>query len=1376
MALLERLSIIGIRSFGLETPQRIEFFTPVTLILGQNGTGKTTIIECLKYSATGDLPPGSKSGCSFIHDPRVAQSNEVKAKVTLQIRDVNGCPTVVSRALVATQRDKTKQGTLKTLDGSIKRQLPDGRITSMSMRGNELDQEMVRSLGVSKAVLENVIFCHQEDSNWPLQEAKAVKQRFDDLFASSRYVKALDAIRKCKQDKDGNLKIYKTELKHLTRNRDDASKLRSEKEETRHMVAKQERILDTINTKLEPIVDLLNRYKEKYTDLTELQAELKSCESERRHLENMIENLKQNISEEFQGTDAELDLKINDAETELQEKQLHLIQSETTLQRARERLSGLETRKTELMIEQAKLDIEMKRQTDAVQSRDKLVRSIIELYNIPVKLSGKFNECNPSEVRQVCDQLNGLCNKSDNELRQIKQSSLNDEQLAQSDLDTARDELSKLKQKIEATKKQIAQTCQDMGSIKSRLKNESQLMINLDKLRKQLSEAESRVNQLNVNTDVEALRTQLTYSLTERRSIEDSITKLDEKISIAQQNSNYFRELESLQKERTNKFENIRKIRSRHSEALEQLFVDTAIPEILTEKSIEEQQFGTLDNIRGFMNHQARLRSCFITRLQELEQATKETRKRLAKVEQERSALETSTKFTRTSLQDKQNQLRLLEERLLNVAGSNNLEQVLEKLQERKTILENQCANEQGSLFLWQKFRDRLNHPDSDCPVCHRCLNDQLEREELLSELDHKISSMPKKCERKNQELQEISKRYDSLIELRPVNVEIETLRTNVIPELEARLNTELEKFRQLCNQRDQILGLLETYQADETLAKSIQGDLAVLERLENEAYELTVKVRRIKIERSSQEEEVSESLESLQDQRKSLRQNQLDLSEIIEQKQRDLDRHEQISRQAITEMHHLKDQIHKLEEENQANIRLKDDLLRLNELNARLHAELEQTESCELPVVQSRWSQANVERARIGKEREQKIEMATMKVNEFRECLRKLDEMCSLTNELSASQLSIQLNLIQNQLKTMETDLINLTATIETQQMNVEETKKQISEYKIRQRELTDCVQLRGLRVKLRSLIERTKKLIDKQKIISDSGQDLLGETKRLTVEEETLRTQKHDASNRLSELKAKLLYIENDLNGKYINADAEYLDMVYQLKTTELASTDLERYYRALDRAIMSYHAVKMADVNKIIKELWRSTYRGNDIDYIEICSEEEPIGGATTALISNANRTRRTYNYRVVMVKSVANNADTLDHKKTLSSRTFSAEARLDMRGRCSAGQKVLASLIIRLALAEVFCLHCGVLALDEPTTNLDRENIESLAFALVEIIRSRRQQKNFQLIVITHDEDFVELLGRSDYVENFFRLSRNIHGLSEISKVPIEEHFH
>jgi len=46
------------------------------------------------------------------------------------------------------------------------------------------------------------------------------------------------------------------------------------------------------------------------------------------------------------------------------------------------------------------------------------------------------------------------------------------------------------------------------------------------------------------------------------------------------------------------------------------------------------------------------------------------------------------------------------------------------------------------------------------------------------------------------------------------------------------------------------------------------------------------------------------------------------------------------------------------------------------------------------------------------------------------------------------------------------------------------------------------------------------------------------------------------------------------------------------------------------------------------------------------------------------------------------------------------------------------QMLASVVIRLALAETFCLNCGVLTLDEPTTNLDSDNIEALAQALAE----------------------------------------------------------
>lgn len=80
-------------------------------------------------------------------------------------------------------------------------------------------------------------------------------------------------------------------------------------------------------------------------------------------------------------------------------------------------------------------------------------------------------------------------------------------------------------------------------------------------------------------------------------------------------------------------------------------------------------------------------------------------------------------------------------------------------------------------------------------------------------------------------------------------------------------------------------------------------------------------------------------------------------------------------------------------------------------------------------------------------------------------------------------------------------------------------------------------------------------------------------------------------------------------------------------------------------------------------------------------------------------------------------------------------------LEMRGKCSAGQKVLAGIIVRLALAETFCSQCGILALDEPTTNLDKENVDSLADALRELIDQREEQNNLQLIVWSLDASVV-----------------------------------
>lgn len=62
-----------------------------------------------------------------------------------------------------------------------------------------------------------------------------------------------------------------------------------------------------------------------------------------------------------------------------------------------------------------------------------------------------------------------------------------------------------------------------------------------------------------------------------------------------------------------------------------------------------------------------------------------------------------------------------------------------------------------------------------------------------------------------------------------------------------------------------------------------------------------------------------------------------------------------------------------------------------------------------------------------------------------------------------------------------------------------------------MRQRELTDCVQVRQLRCQLSFLTERTESLAKNQMICDNiplSDQDLINETKRLSLEEEKLHS----------------------------------------------------------------------------------------------------------------------------------------------------------------------------------------------------------------------------------------------------------------------------
>lgn len=49
-------------------------------------------------------------------------------------------------------------------------------------------------MGVSKAIMKHVLFCHQEEANWPFGTDNEVRGKFNEIFETDKYNKVLKKI------------------------------------------------------------------------------------------------------------------------------------------------------------------------------------------------------------------------------------------------------------------------------------------------------------------------------------------------------------------------------------------------------------------------------------------------------------------------------------------------------------------------------------------------------------------------------------------------------------------------------------------------------------------------------------------------------------------------------------------------------------------------------------------------------------------------------------------------------------------------------------------------------------------------------------------------------------------------------------------------------------------------------------------------------------------------------------------------------------------------------------------------------------------------------------------------------------------------------
>ncbi|KAM8742264.1 DNA repair protein RAD50 isoform 1-T2 [Acanthopagrus schlegelii] len=1304
MSKIRKMSIQGVRSFGIEDKdnQVITFFDPLTVLVGPNGAGKTTIIECLKYATSGDMPPGSK-GSSFVHDPKDAHETEVRAQIRLLFMDANGEKMSVQRAMSCTMKGKTY--TFKSLEQVIVR-IKDGKKISLSSKCGEIDREMISALGVSKPVLNNVIFCHQEDSNWPLSEGKALKEKFDSIFAATKYIKALDTMRQLRAKKAQTVKECQMELRYLKQNKEKAQQIRETvaTKEAQLMASKDS--IQQIENQIGPLETRQHDIDMKLGKVMKFDNDIKALDSRKKQMEEDNRELEETMEQVFQGSDEQLQEIYQNHQRTVREKERRLTDCQKELEKASRECQRLNRIRADLLMEQGRLQLEADHHTDNIKNRDNEVRSLSSYLEMEgydrLPFSTLQLESFHRQVKQRLEQENQTAS-------QVMADFQEKEQQKQQSIDEMRDKKTGLERTVELKRDLQGKKQHELRNIRTELQRLEGSSSRLQELESELSKAERELQSTVQNSNVEELKAEVVELQREKAELDRTQRQLDKEMETLNTHTTARTQMDMLKRDKTEKEEQVRKIKSRHNEDLVSLL--------------------------GYFPNKRQLEDWIYTKSKEVNA----TRDRLAKLNKDLASNEQNKNHIAAEVRKKEQQLANDEEKFFNVCGSQELEQDLGKLQEDLEKVSKQRAMLAGATAVYTQFIGQLTEErEPCCPVCQRTFPSESDLQEVISDMQSKLRLVPDKLKNTEQDLKRKEKKRDDMVALRPVRQSIVQLQEKELPELRNRLQTvnrEIERLKSDVEEQDTLLA---TQMSEEETAKACLQDISLMDKylmdlkeLERKIAQHASKLQGVDLTRTTQQ--VSQEKQETQ--------HKLDTTSSKMELKRKLiqDQQDQIQM--------LKSSVNETRAEK---LKLSSDMQKQQQLEEQCIEFTTEIQALTRDIRQAKEQLSPLSTA-LEKLQLEKQELMERKKQKQEECQEKVSAIKERVKAITSFEREITKYVDEGKDEYKEQKESELQET-NTQLHEAEKSKEKINKEmgNIRQDIDTQKVQERWLQdnLTLRKRVEELKEVVAKREVLmKDMGNmqvlQLRQERREAERKMEDLKKNRSIALGRQKGFEEDIMHYRKELReDQYEKADERYKNKMITMRTTELVIKDLDLYYKALDQTIMKFHSMKMDEINKIIRDLWRSTYRGQDIEYVEIRSDVDEN--------ASAGLRRRVYNYRVVMVKG---------------------DTPSDMRGRCSAGQKVLASLIIRLALAETFCLNCGILALDEPTTNLDRDNIESLAHALVEIIKSRSRQRNFQLLVITHDEDFVELLGRSSYIEHFYRIRKNQDQNSEITKCSI-----
>lgn len=1300
MSKIDKMQILGVRSFGHKKPEAIQFFSPLTLIVGWNGSGKTTIIECLRYATTGELPPNSGTGGAWIHDPKLAGENEVLAQVKLSFDTTSGTHMVLSRSLQLTVKKLTRQQ--KSLDSSLQ-MTKNGERTTISSRVAELDQIVPQYLGASKAILESVIFCHQDESLWPMSTPTLLKKKFDEIFEAQKYTKAVDNIKVIRKNQMTELEKFKLIEQHSKDDKDKGEKaekkskiLDEEMEDLRSQEMALRTKMQEANKRSQDAWGHAARFEKIVTELSgkriEAQAVKKSITSLEQHMRKMTDS-----DDALREMEEKYDERVAQHEQEKENYKNQYIQLSQDMTKHRKELG---TKQSEAGRYQAQKD-QYERQ---VIGRADLIKETARRHNV----RGFDEDIDADHVRDFMERIAKMARDQNTAFERARKETQDSLRTAQQSLNALTERRSALNQ----TKSGASSFIQTNDSKISRSQKELD-KIDIDEggrtvLESNVADLETRLSNTKSEFGAAQWDKQIRDTDMEVRELDDKKEILDSELMEASRQAKDSARLDFLRKEMNDRQQNLDTMDGAHGSRI------TAIIGASWEPSNLERTY------QGVVTEK-------ISAIKEAENQRDGTNRELEQVRFKHSTASNQLRQMRKDSKEASNAVC----EAINDDDVSQYEEVVSDLEGSLAILK----SDQTSLSNMREYYQNCVETATTsgvCRLCERIVKPGKEKDKLLAKLNGLLQKAQADVVAK--ELKEAEQQWAIVRDIRP-QYDTFTRLEEEIPKLDKEVS-QLETRRETLNKKleEQDLSVQECEEAKRDV-DSISKTIQAICRNFTEIGSFKSQIK--DLDAMQKAAGLSRGLEKIQEEQKKVNEQARSMNSKLQQLRADRERARGAINTLELEVRDVKSRLstamHQLKEKNSLQRQI-EELKTQNSDQRDAMRRADQDIQALLPQIAQ--AEAKLEDIRTrGEERDKLLQKEASKLTDSLNQLRTADnEINSYIDRGGPQQLaraSREITKLQEEIARVEDEQREIT-------IEMKRIEQQLANHSEMRRAITDNLTYRENVKHLQELNNAIGELgtsnaeADKERWEREGGK-WQNERNKLSAEQATVIGILKSKDDQLQQL---LQEWETD----YKDAAEKYRESHIRVVVTKAAIDDLARYGGALDKAIMKYHSLKMEEINRIIDELWRNTYQGTDVDTIMIRSENETQKG------------NKSYNYRVVMVKQ---------------------DAEMDMRGRCSAGQKVLASIIIRLALAECFGVRCGLIALDEPTTNLDRDNIRALAESLSEIIRVRKQQHNFQLIVITHDEDFLRYMNCAEFCDHYYRVSRKPDQTSQIEKQSIQK---